>query len=107
MNNMNESKKYKLRTMLNGNNQIKLLLLKPSIQMLLTDILDKERNFILNELMSNKKKGKNGHHVQQQSLYDNKEQLSTISPLEYLLIMANSSEEQNFLRLLLELINQN
>lgn len=102
---MNESKKHKLRELLNGNNQIKLLLLKPSIQLLLNNILDKERDFILNELISNKKKGKNDAH--QHSFYDNKEQLSTISPLEYFLITANGSEEQNFLRLLLELINQN
>ncbi|KAH9527962.1 hypothetical protein DERF_001944 [Dermatophagoides farinae] len=102
-NDMDVIEMYRLIDRLQNDTRLKTLLTKPQIQMFIKQILNDEHEFLHQQLA---KSHRANHNRSSSTLFEDQRLEQQISPLEHHLIDSHGSDEQNFLRLLIEIIQQ-
>ena len=102
-NDNNTKNRYRLIDRLQNDTRLKTLLTKPQIQMFIKQILNDEHEFLHQQLA---KSHRANHNRSSSTLFEDQRLEQQISPLEHHLIDSHGSDEQNFLRLLIEIIQQ-
>ncbi|OTF75115.1 hypothetical protein BLA29_005442 [Euroglyphus maynei] len=103
---MDDQNRVRLIDRLRNDSRLKPLLNNPKIQMFIKEILDDEHKFLHQQLSSHWKNSHSGNNQRPSTLFEDQRFEQQISPLEQHLIDGQGSDEQNFLRLLIEIIQQ-